>query len=67
MNVSKFHVDNVKDSHDIYAIRGEIQNIEGIHAVRVDDVSNTITVEYEDDVSIDKITQAINKHANVRS
>ena len=65
MNVTKFHVDNLKDSNDITGLRGQLQSVEGVHAVRVDDVSGTITVEYEDDVNREKLTSAINKFTNV--
>lgn len=67
MNVTKYHVDKVKGAEDITAIRGELQNLSGVHAVRVDEVANTITVEYEDEVSKNSITQTINKYANIRS
>lgn len=67
MNITKYHVDKVKGAKDITAIRGEIQNLEGIHAVRVDDVANTITVEYEDEANKESITQTISKYANIRS
>jgi len=67
LNVTKYHIDNVKGAQDITAIRSEIQNLSGVHAVRVDDVANTITVEYEDEASKDSITQAISKYANIRS
>ncbi|MGE5632828.1 MAG: heavy-metal-associated domain-containing protein [Caulobacteraceae bacterium] len=67
MNVTKFHVDDLKNSQDITSIRGELQAMEGVHAVRVDDVANTITVEYDNNVNTDKITNAINKHKSMRS
>ena len=66
LNVTKFHVDNLKGSNDIKSLRGELQSIEGVHAVRVDDVSNTVTVEYEDNLSTSKITSTVNKYKGVR-
>ncbi len=66
MNVTKFHMDNLKGSNDISNLRGELQSLDGVHAVRVDDVSHTITVEYEDDLSTEKITNAISKYKKVR-
>jgi len=66
LNVTKFHVDNLKGSDDIKNLRGELQSIDGVHAVRVDDVANTITVEYEDNLSTSKITSAVNKYKGVR-
>lgn len=66
MNVTKFHMDNINDSHDIKNLRSDIQSINGVKAIRVDDIANTITVEYEDGLSTDKITDAINRHKNVR-
>lgn len=66
MNVTKFHVDNLKGSNDITNLRSELQSIDGVHAVRVDDAANTITVEYEDKVSTSKITNAVSKYKGVR-
>ncbi len=66
LNITKFHVDNLKNSSDITNIRGELQSINGVHAVRVDNVSDTITVEYEDGLSTEKLTEALNKYTNVR-
>ena len=66
MNVTKFHVDNLKSSNDIKNLRGELQSLDGVHAVRVDNVSNTITVEYEDGLGTEKITNAISKYKGVR-
>ncbi|HYE82752.1 MAG TPA: heavy metal-associated domain-containing protein [Clostridia bacterium] len=66
MNVTKFHVDNLKGSSDIKDLRGELQSLDGVKAVRVDDVANTITVEYEDSLSTRSITSTINKYKNVR-
>lgn len=62
MNVSKFHVNDLRDSSDISNIRGELQSMDGVHAVRVDNLSNTITVEYEDNLTPEKLTSAINKY-----
>lgn len=66
LNVTKFHVDNLKGSKDISNLRGELQSIDGVHAVRVDDVANTVTVEYEDNLSTSRLTDTINKFKNVR-
>ena len=66
MNVTKFHVDDLKSSNDIKNLRGELQSIDGVHAVRVDNVSNTITVEYEDTLGTDKLTSTISKYKGVR-
>jgi copper chaperone CopZ len=66
LNVTKFHVDNLKGTNDIKNLRGELQSLDGVHAVRVDDVADTITVEYEDGLNTEMITSAINKYKNVR-
>lgn len=66
MNVTKFHVDGLKDSNDVKSLRGELQSLEGVHAVRVDDVSKTITVEYADGLNTEKLTNAISKYSSVR-
>lgn len=66
MNVTKFHVENLKSSNDIKSLRGELQSMDGIHAVRVDDVADTITVEYEDNLNTEKIANAISKYKSVR-
>lgn len=66
LNVTKFHVDNIRGGGDIKDLRSELQSIDGVKAVRVDDVANTITVEYEDDLSTKSIANAINKYKNVR-
>lgn len=66
MNITKFHVDNLKGSNEIKNLRGQLQSMDGVHAVRVDDVANTITVEYEDNLSTEKVTEAVNKFKNVR-
>lgn len=65
MNVTKFHVDNIKDGNDIKHLRGELQSIEGVHAVRVDDVAHTITVEYDDSLSTSKIADTVNKFKGI--
>jgi copper chaperone CopZ len=36
--------------------------MDGVHAVRVDNVSNTITVEYDDNLNPDKISAEISKY-----
>lgn len=66
LNVTKFHVDNLNGSNDIKSLRSELQSIDGVHAVRVDDVANTVTVEYEDNLSTSKITNAVSKYKGVR-
>ena len=66
LNVTKFHVDNIKGSDDIMNLRSELQSMDGVKAVRVDDVSNTITVEYEDNLSTKSIANTISKYKNVR-
>jgi len=66
LNVTKFHVENLKSSNDIKSLRGELQSMDGIHAVRVDDVADTITVEYEDNLNTEKIANAISKYKSVR-
>jgi copper chaperone CopZ len=66
MNVTKFHVDNIKGSDEIKNLRGELQSLDGVHAVRVDDVANTITVEYEDSLNAEKLTNTISKYKSVR-
>jgi copper chaperone CopZ len=55
-------VNDLRDSSDISNIRGELQSMDGVHAVRVDNLSNTITVEYEDNLTPEKLTSAINKY-----
>ena len=65
LNVTKFHVENLKSSNDIKNLRGELQSLDGVHAVRVDNVSNTITVEYDDELGTENITKAINKYKGV--
>lgn len=66
MNVSKFHMNNLNSSNDISSLRGQLQSIDGVHAVRVDNVANTITVEYEDHLNPETITAAIGKYKNTR-
>lgn len=62
LNVTKFNVENLKGSSDISNLRGHIQSMDGVHAVRVDNVANTITVEYENNLNRDKISTAISKY-----
>jgi copper chaperone CopZ len=66
LNVTKFHVDNLKGSNDIENLRSQLQSMGGVHAVRVDNVADTITVEYEDGLSTEKLAEAVNKFKNVR-
>ena len=66
LNVTKFHVNNLNGSSDINSLRGQLQSIDGVHAVRVDNVANTITVEYEDSLNPETITAAISKYENIR-
>lgn len=65
LQVKKYHVDNIKDSNEIKLIRSEIQSLDGVHTVRVDNVSNTITVEFEDNTSEKRIQDTINKHRHI--
>jgi copper chaperone CopZ len=53
---------DLRDSSDISNIRGELQSMDGVHAVRVDNLSNTITVEYEDNLTPEKLTSTISKY-----
>lgn len=64
LNVSKFHVDNIKGGNDIKNLRDHLQSIGGVHAVRVDDVTNTVTVEYEDTLDKKRISDEISKFKN---
>jgi hypothetical protein len=66
LNVTKFNTTGIANSSDIESMRGTIQSMDGVHAVRVDNVSNTITVEYEDDLSREKLQAAISKYKNTR-
>lgn len=66
MNVTKFNVSGLTSSSDIESVRGAVQSMEGVHAVRVDNVANTITVEYEDNVSKEKLSSTINRFKNSR-
>jgi len=66
LNVTKFSVENLNSSSDIESMRGAVQSLDGVHAVRVDNVSNTITVEYEDNLSTKKISDTINRYKQVR-
>ena len=63
MNVKKYHVENVDHSSNMAEIRDQIQSIEGVHAVRIDDVAHTITVEFENGVSESQIKSTINRYA----
>ena len=67
MNVTKFDVENLKDSSDISNLRGHIQSMDGVHAVRVDNVSNTITVEYDNNLNPEEIKAAISKYKNTHN
>lgn len=64
MNISKFDVKNIRNSSDINGLRGHIQSMDGVHAVRVDNVSNTITVEYENSLTPEKISAEISNYQN---
>lgn len=66
MNVTKFDINNLANSSDIESIRGAVQSMDGVHAVRVDNVANTITVEYEDNLSREKLSAAISKYKKPR-
>lgn len=62
MNVTKFNINGISSSSDIESIRGTVQSMDGVHAVRVDNTANTITVEYEDTVSREKLSAEISKY-----
>ncbi|MFZ5352727.1 MAG: cation transporter [Bacillota bacterium] len=62
MNVKKYSVDHLKDTGDITLVRNAVQALDGVHAVRVDNVSNTITVEFENNLSEKQILSAINQY-----
>lgn len=66
VQVKKFHVENLKDSKDITNIRSEVQTINGVHAVRVDNVSNTLTVEYDNNQNENEILSVIGKYETKR-
>jgi hypothetical protein len=66
LNVTKFNTTGIANSSDIESMRGTIQSMDGVHAVRVDNVSNTVTVEYEDDLSRENLQAAISKYKNTR-
>lgn len=66
VQVKKFHVENLKDSRDITNIRSEVQTINGVHAVRVDNVSNTLTVEYDNNQNENEILSVIGKYETKR-
>lgn len=51
MKVKKFPISNLKNSGDISTVRESISKIYGVKTVRVDTVSNTITVDYDDNVN----------------
>lgn len=51
MKVKKFKVDNIQNPKDIKTIRADIQAMNGVHTVRVDDVANTVTVEFDNNVN----------------
>ncbi len=62
MNVKKYSVDHLKDTGDITLVRNAVQSLDGVHAVRVDTVSNTITVEFENSLSEKQILSTINEY-----
>ena len=66
LNVTKFHVNDLKDSNDISSLRGHLQAMDGVHAVRVDNLSNTITVEYESNLNAESLAAEIRKYKNTR-
>jgi len=55
-------MNDLRDSSDIINLRGELQSLDGVHAVRVDNLSNTITVEYEDNLTQEELSSAISKY-----
>jgi len=40
--------------------------MDGVHAVRVDNLSNTITVEYESNLNAESLAAEIRKYKNTR-
>jgi copper chaperone CopZ len=62
VNVKKYSVDHLKDTGDITLVRNAVQALEGVHTVRVDTVSNTITVEFENKLSEKQILSTINEY-----
>jgi len=48
MRGKKFILQDIEGSNSIEKFRKTISNIEGINAVRVDTVSNTVTVDYDE-------------------
>ncbi len=62
MNVKKYSVDHLVDTGDITHVRNAVQALDGVHAVRVDNVANTITVEFDNSLSEKQILSAINEY-----
>jgi len=48
MRAKKFILQDIEGSNSIEKFRKTISNIEGINEVRVDTVSNTVTVDYDE-------------------
>lgn len=48
MGAKKFPLNNFNNEKDITEIRKSLSQIKGVNAVRVDTVSNTITVDYDE-------------------
>jgi len=66
LNVTKFNINGISNSSDIESIRSTVQSMDGVHAVRVDNVANTITVEYEDKVNRERLSAEIGRYRNNR-
>lgn len=66
MLVRKFDVKGIANTDDIKTIRGAVEAIDGVHAVRVDNIANTVTVEFESKVREEDITKAINSSMRFR-
>jgi copper chaperone CopZ len=50
MKAEKFQVPNLNNSYDIMLIKRAVFDLDGINSVRTDTVSNTVTVDYDDQV-----------------
>lgn len=48
MRANKFVISNINDSNKINTIQQSIHSHDGINAVRVDMVANTVTVDYDE-------------------
>jgi copper chaperone CopZ len=65
MKYKKFNISNLKNDDQITSIRNSISQIDGVKAVRVDTIANTITVEYDENkVSTNQLQSQINQLDN---